>query len=234
MLTSCAKTHTVRCIVITSSLAAAIPRGASGTRDTVNIHSASTRVSLLPTGPYDNYFDAYGASKVLAFDAAEKSVQAKNPHFTIVNIMPTFVIGANELVTDPKCIIDRTNFLSTKIILGAKNTDAFIGQISFLDDVAKVHVESLDKKKVPGSANFLVTSGDGLNGVQLDSAIEIAKKHFPAAVENGILPLGGTRPSKVLKLDIDATKKVFGKVRIYEDAVVSVVAHYIMLVEGQK
>jgi hypothetical protein len=44
-----------------------------------------------------------------------------------------------------------------------------------------------------------VTSGDGLDGVEFESAIEIAKNHFPEAVKKGIRPLGGTRPSKVLK-----------------------------------
>ena len=234
MLTSCAKTPSVRRVVITSSLAAAIPRGVSGTGDTVNTYSAATKASPLPTGPYENFFDAYGASKVLAFDATEKFMESKKPHFTVVNVMPTFVIGANELVTDPKRITDGTNFLPMLILLGVKNTDAFVGQISHLDDVAKVHVESLDEKKVPGSANFLVTSGDGVDGVQLESANEIAKRKFPDAVAKGILPLGGTRPSKVLKLDIEATEKVFGKMRTYEDAVESVAGYYIKLVEGEK
>jgi hypothetical protein len=72
--------------------------------------------------------------------------------------MPTFVVGANELATDPKRITDDTNFLPMEILLGDKNTAAFVGQISYLNDMANVHVESLHEKKVLGSANFLLTS----------------------------------------------------------------------------
>jgi nucleoside-diphosphate-sugar epimerase len=230
MLTSASKTPSVRRVVITSSVVAIMPPTAYGDRD--NVYSTVDRAPS-PSGPYDNYFAAYMASKVFAFDATEKFIEAKKPHFTIVNVMPTFVIGKNELVTDSKHITDGTNFIPMQIILGNKNTTPFTGNIAVLEDVALVHVGSLDEKKVRGNANFLVTSGDGIDGVTLDSALEIAKKHFPEAVEKGILPLGGTTPTSLLRLDVSPTEKVFGPMKTYEDAVKSVVAHYIELVEGE-
>jgi nucleoside-diphosphate-sugar epimerase len=139
------------CVVVTSSLAATT----SSNGGDAKIYSASTRVTPLPTGPYANYFEAYAASKVLTFEATENFMASKHPHFTIVNVMPTFVIGANELVTDPKRITNGTNFLPMEVLLRVKNRDAFIGQISFLDDVARVHVVTLDEEKVKGKPEFL-------------------------------------------------------------------------------
>ena len=144
-------------------------------------------------------------------------MESKKPRFTVVNVMPTFVIGKNEFVTDPRHITDGTNFLPKEIILGAKTTEAFAGQISDLDDVTMVHVDSLDETKVPGNANYLVTSGDGTDGIILESALEMAKKHFPKAVEKGVLPLGGTRPSNLLRLDVSPTEKVFGPMKTYRE-----------------
>jgi hypothetical protein len=106
-----------------------------------------------------------------------------------------------------------------------------VGQAAHLDDVARIHVESLDEDKVPGNANFVVGTGDGIEDVQWDSAIEIVKEAFPDAVEKGILSLGGTRKTNLFKLNLYPTDKVFGPLKTFEDAVKSVVAHYIELKE---
>lgn len=70
--------------------------------------------------------------------------------------------------------------------------------------------------------------------MQLESPIEIVEKHFPDAVAMGVLPLGGTRPIKFLKLEIEATEQVFRKMGTYEDAVVDLARHYLALVEEQR
>lgn len=65
-----------------------------------------------------------------------------------------------------------------------------------------------------------------------DDALDIARKHFPAAVQTGILPPGGSTPALKLKVDGSRAEKVFGfTYRDFEAQVVSLVGHYVDLAE---
>jgi hypothetical protein len=65
-----------------------------------------------------------------------------------------------------------------------------------------------------------------------DDAIYIARKHFPEAVAKGILPLGGSTPAQILRVDGSRAEKVFGfKYRDFEAQVVSLVGHYVDVAE---
>lgn len=70
-----------------------------------------------------------------------------------------------------------------------------------VNDVAKIHVLALN-------LNFMATSG-GVEGWCWEDAIEIVKKHFPEAVEDGRLPADGSQPTK-LRIDSSKTEKVLG------------------------
>lgn len=60
-------------------------------------------------------------------------------------------------------------------------------------------------------------------------------RRFPEAVKNGLLPNNGSNPSVVSKIDASKTEKVFGiKFASYEDVVVSVVGHYLELLEKER
>lgn len=80
----------------------------------------------------------------------------------------------------------------------------------------------------------------GLNGwlltvCRFDDAKEIVARRFPEAVKNGDLPNNGSNPSVVSKFNASKTEKTFGiKFASYEDVVVSVVGHYLELLEKER
>jgi len=50
--------------------------------------------------------------------ATKEFVAIKKPEWDVINIMPSFVIGDNELVTDPKLVTDNTVKAAFAQVLG--------------------------------------------------------------------------------------------------------------------
>lgn len=62
-----------------------------------------------------------------------------------------------------------------------------------------------------------------------------AKKHFPEAVESGLLPNNASFPSITIKNDPSKTEKVLGiKARSFEDMMVDILGQYVELSEKEK
>lgn len=180
--------------------------------------------------PFQHTFQGYAASKINALNATDKFVETEKPHFEVTNIMPSFFIGKNELITDAKDILNGTNSVAFAPVLGKKSDFANPGATIDVDDVAKVHVLALGPK-VRGGQNFGMMSG-GVAGNKWTDALEIVKKRFPDAVKDGRLSADGTQPTKKLLIDTSETEKVLGiKFRSYEEQVVSVTEHYLELLE---
>jgi nucleoside-diphosphate-sugar epimerase len=184
-----------------------------------------------PQPPYANPFEGYAASKVHALHASEKFVADNKPHFDIINIMPSFIIGANELTASiTEMRTNGTNRHALTPILGVKNPNANPSTTVFVDDVAKIEVLALDPK-IPGGQNFLVSSG-GVYGTTWNDSVDIVKRNFPDEVAKGVWPLDGDQPTKRTKVDSSRTEEVFGfKLASYETQVKSVVEHYLELLE---
>ena len=105
--------------------------------------------------------------------------------------------------------------------------------VASVDDVAKVHIESLQEDKVKGNQLFFVSQTD--KKAQWSDAKEIAKKHFPDAVKSGTLIVDGDDiPHKVVYIDVSKTEETFGKLANYEDIVTSVAGQYLELLEKEK
>jgi nucleoside-diphosphate-sugar epimerase len=182
-----------------------------------------------PQPPYGSPFEAYASSKIHALHASEEFVTDNKPHFDIINIMPSFIIGANELTTSiTEMRTKGTNRHALTAIMGVKNPNANASTTVFVDDVAKIEVLALDPK-IPGGQNFLISSG-GLRGTTWNDSIDIVKRNFPEEVAKGVWPLDGDQPTKRTKVDSSRTEEVFGfKLADYETQVKSVVAHYLEL-----
>jgi hypothetical protein len=103
--------------------------------------------------------------------------------------------------------------------------------VVYIGDVARIHVEALDEEKVKGNATFVLEGKNGNEGgeVVLDDAIAVAKDYFAAAVEEGILPLGGHTESAVHNMDASETIKVFGELKGYKNSVREVLEQFIEL-----
>jgi hypothetical protein len=156
-------------------------------------------------------------------------VKEKKPLFDIIHIMPAFVVGENELVSDPKLIADATVRAAFAQVLGEDSGWGAIPSTSVhVWDVANLHVRALDPK-IEGNQSFLAVS-EGARGTVWSDAIGIVNRNFPEAVKNGILPNTGSTPTKRTKVDASRTERVFGvKFLSYEEQVKSVVTQYLTL-----
>ena len=227
------KTPSVKRVVITSSVIAAVPWVDFISKESDTVFTADYVVPDSDfSAPYGHYFQAYAASKVKALNATKKYFADSSRHFDNVNIMPGFFIGKSELASAKKEDLTSghgTNKTSFAPIMGQKSNFPYPGTMAHVDDIAKVHVLALDEK-VKGGQNFGIQAG-GVNGTPWDDAITTVKKHYPKEVESGVLPATGTQPSKLLKYDTSATEKTLGiKFQSYEAAVVDLVDWY--LAEG--
>ena len=179
-------------------------------------------------GPYGNPLHAYAASKNLAYNASLRFMAEKKPQFGLVNVMPAFVAGKNELAKTRKAVNGGTNALFLNVLLGVQNPDGLWSLTCHVDDVARVHVQALNEGLVKDGANLGVVYNGLDGGSTWDDAIEIVKKHFPEEVKKGVFPLGGTQGSNPLKFDASETEKILGfKFKDFEEQVVSVAKAYV-------
>lgn len=85
--------------------------------------------------------------------------------------------------------------------------------------------------------NFILNA-DGMEGCVWTDMIKIAEKHFPGAVEKGILPLSGNTLTARRRVDGSKAERVFGNKMIgFEEQIVSLVGQFVELAEkaqGQK
>ena len=229
ILESAFKTHGIKRIVITSSEVAIIPWEEFIAKEVDTVFDDTYQIPF-PAGPYSHVFEAYAAGKVRALVATKEFVKGKKPEWDVINIMPSFVVGENEMITDPKLIADGTVAAAMAQVLGGDSGWGAVPSTSVhVQDIARLHVESLDPK-IEGNQSFLAVS-EGERGTRWEEAIGIVNRNFPEAVKKGVLPNNGTAATKRTKIDSSRTEKVFGfKFQSYEEQVKSVVKQYLELV----
>ncbi|KAH6662296.1 hypothetical protein B0J14DRAFT_525334 [Halenospora varia] len=228
ILTAANKTSGIKRIVITSSEAAIVPWEDLIMKEVDTVFD-DKHESPEPHGPYAISFQAYAASKVKALHATQRFVKDNKTEWDVINIMPGFVVGDDELKTDPKTLVDnKTVALALGSVLGADMPGPMPGNSVHVADVARLHVEALDLK-IEGNQNFLAMS-EGIKGTRWEDTIDIVNRNFPEAVKNGILPNNGHAKTKKTKIDASRTEKVFGfKFQSYEEQVKTVVKQYLEL-----
>jgi nucleoside-diphosphate-sugar epimerase len=219
----------VRRVVITSSIVAVVPHAQISNGDTMTVYTRESRIQPLPMGPYQNPSEGYRAAKALALDATEKFQREVNPSFSLVHIMPSYVFGANELVSDAVSVSRGSNSVLMSMLVGMKDPAPTVGTVVHVDDVSRIHVRALDEEKVPAGANFITSIP-----VEFENTLDIAKRLFPEAVEDGRLPLGGSRQTLPLTIDTQATVDVFGPFKGYEEMIKSVVGQYLGLLANKQ
>jgi nucleoside-diphosphate-sugar epimerase len=229
ILTAAYKTPGVKRIVITSSEVAIIPWEEFIAKEVDTVFDDTYEIPF-PTGPYSHVFEAYAASKVRALVATKEFVKEKKPEWDVINIMPSFVIGDNEMITDPKLIADGTVAAAWAQVLGGDSGWGAVPSTSVhVADIARLHVEALDPK-IEGNQSFLAVS-EGERGTRWEEATEIVNRNFPEAVKSGVLPNNGKAMTKRTKVDSSRTEKVFGfKFQSYEEQVKTVAEQYLELV----
>ena len=230
ILEAAAKTPRVKRVVITSSVVAAVPWPHFIAEESDHIYNADHVVEDSEAdGPYGHHFEAYAASKVKALNATRRFMKEGNRHFDVINILPGFFIGKSELAPASKeAILESagTNKTALSQVFGEKTDFPTPGTMAHVDDIAKVHILSL-QDHVKCGQNFGMQTW-AIDGDLWQDTVKFVKKHYPKEVAAGILPANGNRPSKRVRYDTSATERILGiKFRSYEDAVVSVVDSYL-------
>jgi len=82
---------------------------------------------------------------------------------------------------------------------------------------------------VPAGANFITSIP-----VKFEHTLDIVKRLFPEAVEDGRFPISGLRQTLPLTIDIQATVDAFGPLQGYEEMIKSVGGQYLRLLANQK
>jgi nucleoside-diphosphate-sugar epimerase len=196
------------------------------------IHLLEKTRAVNTAGPYGSPVNAYQVSKALAYEATNKFIADKKPAFSVVNIMPVFVVGRDDTVTDASNIAKGTNGFLMGPLLGHARDQPLIGATVHVDDVAKLHVQSLDSSIVKGNEDFIAHSNPTIDWAD---SYEIVKRRFPEAYADGVFKFDSIPRPITAPVDIDSSKaeKTFGKFKSFEEQTVSVVEHYLELI-GRK
>jgi nucleoside-diphosphate-sugar epimerase len=223
MLKAAKKCGTVRRVVITSSLVAIVPLAQlTGAEWTDRAVQPTDRIPFVE-GPYESEFAAYAASKVAALSAAENWMRTQNPKFDVVHLHPSFVQGRNDLAAHTRDAMKGTNSIILGMALGKKMGSIASASVHN-DDVARVHVQTLDSQ-IPGNQSYILSQDTNWDDVR-----SIVDAEFPEAVKARILPNSGQSETHELIIDASLTEKIFDfqHVGLYEQ-VQSVVGHYLEL-----
>jgi nucleoside-diphosphate-sugar epimerase len=190
------KGKTVRRIIMTSSTVAIAPADVyvKDTKERNVVRGPDNRVAV-PPPPYDSELRAYCVGKAAALNASEAFIRDNATSFDLISIIPSWIFGKDELVTNTKDM--RTG--STKVLINGLLTGnpgvASIGNAVLCEDVARAHVRALDPN-IEGNQSFLLNVE-----ANWEDTIPIAKKYFPGAFKSGLFQDGGRQPTIPLKWD---------------------------------
>jgi nucleoside-diphosphate-sugar epimerase len=107
ILTAAQKTEGIERVVITSSEVAIIPWEEFIAKEVDTVFDDKYEIPF-PAGPYNNVFEAYSASKVRALVATKEFVKNNKLGWDVINIMPSFVLGDNEMKLKAEDVCDGT------------------------------------------------------------------------------------------------------------------------------
>jgi len=204
---------TIKRIVITSSQVAIVSeaalRGVGG--ESSIVYNEQSRVY---NPPITNNFDAYSASKVLAFNATNEFMEKNKPQFDVITFFPGPVLGPGLLFNTVEGAASSMNGYIGGQILGQEPRPPFSNASVHVIDLAKLHVLALDPK-IEGNQDFVATY-KGTSKYQWNEVLDIAKKYFAPEIEQGILKLSEGQQQINVLVDGSKVERVFGKVFGFE------------------
>ena len=238
LLKSASKSPSVKRVVITSSIAVLDLEKASDIsgrfpslfgliKGNVKL-THQTAYDLGPIPPLDKLttpFAGYVASKRVALKKTNEFVEQNKPGFDIIHVLPSVILGRNELTTTLPEFDSGTNRYVINIAKGETAPAPMLGASVFVDDCAEVHVQALNSK-VQGNQNFIASSG----AVVFNDVNEIVKEAF-GSTEKSVLKLGGNLATKALDLNTRETDDAFHiRWASFPEQVKSVIGHYLEVV----
>jgi len=229
MLEASAGEPGVRRVVITSSVVAIKPWAEFAGGDGGKVTHAEDRIPF-PPGPYSNDLEAYSASKTAALNEAEKWLAEKKPTFDVVFVHPSFIEGRDELAMTREKAAAGTNKFLLLPAMGVSNPNPLPTALVHNEDVARVHVEALDRKIPAGSYIASYNPQGRTDGVEWEDINKYVAEYFSDAIKAGVLSNSGKQHSVKNNLDTSKTESTFGwKFQGLDSMVKSVVGHYLEL-----
>ncbi|CAN9439525.1 unnamed protein product [Alternaria alternata] len=229
ILRSAAKVPSIRRVVVTSSMATLLTMEYVMSEDCKRVFTASdTYPPPDVTSPFATPIEAYAAAKSHALAASEQFIVNESPGFDLISVLPSMVIGKNELDTSKEQIEASTNGVVIGPLIGHSPETPLLGASVHLHDVARAHIDALNPS-ITGNRRLLCSSG-GFEGTRWDDAKEIVRQRYSDQVSTGLFTLTGTSPSRSLRLDASDTERLLGWTFTgFEEQVLSVVDHYVEL-----
>ncbi|CAN9466381.1 unnamed protein product [Alternaria alternata] len=229
ILRSAAKVPSIRRVVVTSSMATLLTMEYVMSEDCKRVFKASdTYPPPDVTSPFATPIEAYAAAKSHALAASEQFIVNESPGFDLISVLPSMVIGKNELDTSKEQIEASTNGVVIGPLIGHSPETPLLGASVHLHDVARAHIDALNPS-ITGNRRLLCSSG-GFEGTRWDDAKEIVRQRYSDQVSTGLFTLTGTSPSRSLRLDASDTERLLGWTFTgFEEQVLSVVDHYVEL-----
>lgn len=185
--------------------------------------------------PFESQPYAYIASKTLAFQAAKDFMKVQRD-FELVHVLPAFIIGRDETVTNASQIAKGSNGVVMASLLGHPRPPVG-GASVHLDDIAEMHLRALTVDTQGGKyVDFLGCCTDSQT-VQWTDAYEIVKRRYPQAVEAGLVKFVDAENAATLPNPISnkRAREVMGiQFKSYEEQVVSVMDHFLELVQAKQ
>lgn len=175
----------------------------AGNSDGVPALTAETKVPTESPVPDDAPgFERYNHSKIAATNLVhEYAASHPNSHFSLVNILPEWVLGPEELARNKQEAFKGSNmilgwlFQDLKInpLLGLPNEveNPSLAEMVHLDDVTEGHVNALNTEKVPGHCRSFLLCSHGPTGPVWADAEEIVRRNLAQEVADGKIPFAG-------------------------------------------
>lgn len=168
----------------------------------------STDINTDTAGPYHDPMEAYWASKAIARTHVHEFLAEHKPHFSIIQILPSVVIGPDDLAADLATLQVGTRAMVLPVFQGSKIDTPLVGTPVLADDVARAHVDAI-KPSIPGNRDYILSS-DAPEGIEWNDMDRIARKYYPKEVASGLITCGGSLSTRKWRLDTSGTEATFG------------------------
>ncbi|KAM0553165.1 hypothetical protein ACHAPJ_007452 [Fusarium lateritium] len=216
-----AHSPTLKRIVVTSSIVAVTPvsyfQGLSGPE--IEAPNAESRIEDL-TPPYPPGF-AYQASKIAALNASEVWMKKHNPKFDMINILPGWIWGHQELATSADDLLAGSNSHLLSVLGATEKPYHIHSSVVSIHDCANAHLLALDPK-VERNQAFIVGQLENL-----EQASTIAHSYVPEAFTKGIFSNTTKQPIVKFPQDGSKTRIALGlELRPFEEVVKEVASQY--------
>ncbi|KAL8681738.1 MAG: hypothetical protein Q9186_002186 [Xanthomendoza sp. 1 TL-2023] len=229
VLAAANSTPGVKRVVMTSSLMGLVPYPELFQLESFNTFSDASPIPTA-TPPYPTAMAALCAGHAKALSATSIFLTKNKPHFTVVNLMPSIIIGHNELAKTTKDFLNGGNLQAFRHLRGEKVASKLPSHTVFIDDVARIHSLALDITRIPNTQNFVLCSGF-TTGSNWYRAKEFVKERYMDEVKKGWLSLDGEQPvNRVNVQDAGKTMKAFGiKFADFEKQIKSLLDQFVAL-----